>query len=646
MKLFARFILLSVSMLYAINSEAQICTGSLGDPVVNITFGSGANPGPSLSGRNTTYQKSNDLCPGDGYYNIVNRSDNCFGNSWHILREDHTPGDANGYMMLVNASYTPGVFYVETVRGLCANTTYEFAAWIANVMLSGACGNGGIQPNITFTITTPDGKLLAPAYNTGNIPVSPFPNWKQYGLFFTTTAVTDVVITITNNAPGGCGNDLVLDDITFRACGPTVSTDIAGIDNETQAEMCADESRSFIFNSTISSGYNNPAYQWQQSVDNSVWINIQGATTTTLKRDFNAPLPGVYRYRMATSEAANINSTSCRIFADVITINVNALPNAKAENNGPVCENAMLLLTASGGATYRWTGPDGFISTEQNVSFPQAGLQQAGEYTVIVTSADNCVNSASTIVVVNKLPVAVVSAKELAICAGSSIGLQASGGIRYKWLPAIGLSNAEVATPLASPIGTTTYRVTVTNAAGCTDVDTVLVRVIPVPVADAGADVKIFEGQAVKLGSGYSDNKVSYFWTPALYLNNADVLNPIATPPEDMTYTLHAVPENGCSVVTDEIFVRVFHKIVIPNSFSPNGDGINDIWNIEALETYPESKLEIYNRNGQRLYQSNGYNKPWDGKFKGQILPVGTYYYIIDLKNGTSKLAGSLFLVQ
>jgi gliding motility-associated-like protein len=84
----------------------------------------------------------------------------------------------------------------------------------------------------------------------------------------------------------------------------------------------------------------------------------------------------------------------------------------------------------------------------------------------------------------------------------------------------------------------------------------------------------------------------------------------------------------------------VYKKVVVPNAFSPNGDGINDVWQIKYLETYPGVTVEIYNRYGQILFRSVGYAKPWDGKYKGQNVPTGTYYYIIDPKNGRKKMTG------
>lgn len=108
--------------------NAQLCGGSLGDPVVKIDFGSGSNPqGPPLSGNKTNYIYQAADCPNDGLYTIRSNTNNCFGNAWFQISQDHT-GNPGGYMMIVNASYDPGDFYVDTVKGLCPGTTYEFAS--------------------------------------------------------------------------------------------------------------------------------------------------------------------------------------------------------------------------------------------------------------------------------------------------------------------------------------------------------------------------------------------------------------------------------------------------------------------------------------------------------------------------------------
>ncbi|HVZ95480.1 MAG TPA: hypothetical protein VG847_01295, partial [Chitinophagaceae bacterium] len=264
--------LLFLLLLVSTRSFSQLCQGSLGDPVVNITFGSGSNPGPRLDNTNYTYVATD--CPNDGYYTVENSTYNCFSDTWHNVPEDHTPGDTDGYMMVVNASYNPGIFFQKTVEGLCPNTTYQFAAWIYNVLESYACNGQGIKPNLTFNIETTDGTLLN-SYQTGDIPENY--GWVQYGLFFTTKpGESAVVLKMVNNAPGGCGNDLLLDDITFRACGPLVSATIDLVGDS--ANVCAGDNSVFTLKANVSAGYNDPVYQWQVSTDNGAsWKDINGA---------------------------------------------------------------------------------------------------------------------------------------------------------------------------------------------------------------------------------------------------------------------------------------------------------------------------------------------------------------------------------
>src|SRR5688572_26758068 len=148
-------LLLSAALLMAaLPVCSQLCTGSLGDPVVHIDFGRGGVQGSPVASATTTYSFLNSDCPNDGSYTIRSSINACFSNTWHTVNEDHTPGDAGGHMMVVNASFQPGDCFVDTVSGLCANTTYELAAWVLNVLLTSACGGGGIDPNLTFKIET------------------------------------------------------------------------------------------------------------------------------------------------------------------------------------------------------------------------------------------------------------------------------------------------------------------------------------------------------------------------------------------------------------------------------------------------------------------------------------------------------------
>jgi len=234
----------------------------------------------------------------------------------------------------------------------------------------------------------------------------------------------------------------------------------------------------------------------------------------------------------------------------------------------------------------------------------------------------------------------------VAICAGESTQLSASGGLYYKWTPSTGLDHDDIPSPLATPLQTTTYKVTISNN-GCADsTKSVTVTVNQNPVAKAGGNKIIFEGQSVKLdGSISGDNITDHYWTPATFLDDPKSLTPIATPTDNITYTLNLISQT-CGSSTSSVFVRVYKKITIPNTFSPNNDGINDNWNIKELFTYPECVLFVYNRYGKQVYQSTGYAKPWDGTYAGSPLPAGTYYYVLDLKNGTPKISGWVLIIR
>mgnify|MGYP000518090826 CR=1 FL=1 len=622
---------------------SQLCTGSLGDPVVHITFGSGGAQGNAAPAASTSYGFRTSDCPDDGWYTVRSNTNACFGNSWHSVNEDHTPGDNNGHMMIVNASFQPGDFYLDTVRGLCANTTYEFAAWIMNILLTSSCGSSGIDPNLTFRIETTTGTVLA-TYATGNIPETSSPAWKQYGIFFQTDASsTSVVVRITNNAPGGCGNDLLLDDITFRPCGPEVNAALS-ITGDTTAELCEGNPATYLLQSAASTGYNNPVYQWQVSIDGGVFTDITGATQQQYLR--NPTDPGEYKYRLSMAESVNAVFTNCRVASNMVTIMVNALPVAGLSDTTTGCEETDLLLNAQGGTTYNWTGPNGFSASGQNITVPGLEPVNAGLYKVMVTTDRGCSAGDSTNVLVRPAVDPLVS-NDISACEEIPVNLQASGGVRYEWTPATSLSAANIADPTARPADTTQYQVTVFSEYGCFDTASVMVNIWKKPLANAGPDKSIMEGDEISLDGIAEGTQVIYFWTPPFNLSNTSELNPLAFPPDNSTYTLHVMSPLGCGISTDDVFVRVYKAVKVPNAFSPNGDGINDDWKIVNLHTYPDASLQVFNRHGQVVYQSRGYSRPWNGTFNSKPLPVGTYYYVIDLKTAFfPRMSGWVFIAR
>ncbi|MBL7740326.1 MAG: gliding motility-associated C-terminal domain-containing protein [Chitinophagaceae bacterium] len=646
MTLFARFavILLTLSGLPAV-IHAQLCQGSLGDPLVNITFGAGTNPGPQLTAATTSYQFVSTDCPGDGFYTVRSNTANCFGSSWHNLATDHT-GDPNGYFMLVNASFQPSAFYLDTVKGLCSGTTYEFAAWVVNVLKSSACNANGIQPNLTFTIERTDGSVIQ-TYSTGNISNQSSPVWQQWGFFFATpVGVSDIVLRIFNNSPGGCGNDLALDDITFRPCGPQLTSSITG-NSSPAVNLCEGTGGSFTFNGALSAGFNNPSLQWQQSLNGGAWTDIPGATATSYSTTFPAnTAPAIYSFRLSAAEAGNMSSAKCRVASPALTITIAANPVTNAATNSPLCENETLTLTAGGGTIYQWSGINGLVGMGSSISVNNVQVAQSGKYYVLVTNAAGCTHLDSVMVTVNANPVASVSFTDAAICEGDMIQLQSNGGGTYQWQPANGLSSAVVADPVASPADTIDYSVVVTNQFSCRDTAWVTVNVIERPEADAGPDKYIIKNNSVQLPGSATGQNVSYSWSPAVFINDITSLQPVVTPPHDTTYVLTVISEEGCGTAVDSVHVFVYADVYVPTAFTPNNDGKNDTWFIPALTAYSVYTVSVYNRYGELIFHIKNANVPWDGTYKGASQPAGAYVYVVELKDEKRLLKGILMIVR
>ena len=356
-KLFSNRLLHSLFIVFlfvgSISVKAQLCAGSLGDPVVNITFGNGSAGSPIYTAPGYSYTSSS--CPNDGSYTITTSTSGCFGGAWHTVNNDHTGG---GAFMLVNASYQPGDFFVDTIKQLCPNTNYEFSAWIMNVLRG-----SGIKPNLTFKIETTTGVVLN-QYSTGDVNTSSNPTWLQYGFYFTTGATNPaIVIRITNNAPGGNGNDLALDDITFRPCGPSIRSSIVG--NVDTINVCSYLQSVYNFSGVVSAGFQAPAMQWQVSVDSAkTWTDIAGANTINFTRTISSP--GYYWYRLTVAETGTLGIYSCRIASNVVAVNVYDSPvvNAGPDRIVIIGQPAILNATITGlEYSYLWSPPTFLSST-------------------------------------------------------------------------------------------------------------------------------------------------------------------------------------------------------------------------------------------------------------------------------------------
>jgi len=188
---------------------------------------------------------------------------------------------------------------------------------------------------------------------------------------------------------------------------------------------------------------------------------------------------------------------------------------------------------------------------------------------------------------------------------------------------------------------------TATDASGATANVTFTVNVVNSQdkLVSFTSNPSIFAGSNVQLSPVFSGDIIAYQWSPAAGLSDVTAKNPTANPSATTTYTLTVTTSAGCQESAN-VTVTVIGQIVIPNVFTPNGDGINDFWNIAHISDYPHCTVDVFSRGGQLVFHSTGYSKPWEGTYNGNSLPTGAYYYIIDLKDGRQKLSGQVTIIR
>lgn len=306
----------------------------------------------------------------------------------------------------------------------------------------------------------------------------------------------------------------------------------------------------------------------------------------------------------------------------------------------------------TGDPTVKTVDEDPAIGKSYTHKYPDFGSPATRAYQVryIAYSGENCFETdvqtltlkASPVVEFNALQPVCEEVLPFSINGTREIfGFDGSGVISGPGMSADGVTFS----PRAATPGLHTLRYDFAASNGCSAFREQTIRVNPTPVVNAGADKGVLEGGFVVLDGRSTGTGLQYNWTPVAGMDNPDKPTPRVSPAEDITYKLTVVSGDGCTG-SDEVFVKVLKDLIVPNTFTPNGDRINDTWKILYLESYPGCTVDVFNRYGQRVFSSTGYGREWDGTLNGNALPVGTYYWIINPKNGRQQINGSVTIIR
>ena len=444
-------------------------------------------------------------------------------------------------------------------------------------------------------------------------------------------------------------------------------------------------------NSTILNASGGIIYSWSPSA---------GLTNSGIPNPAASPV-SLTTYTVTVTDANGCSS------ADNVTITVNPLPIGDAGNDVSICPGSSTNLSASGGSTYAWSPSAGLNST--NIYNPVASPLSPTTYTVIVTDANGCSASDNILISIFTPPVA-NAGNDAAVCPGNSTIFNATGGATYAWSPSAGLSSTAIPNPTATPANSTSYIVTVTDANGCTNQDTILVLVNNSPIANAGSDTTVCEFQSVALTA---TGGIIYAWS------SGDSTSSITVTPGSATiYSVTVTDLNGCSA-SDIVNVSLTPKPVISTSVDPGNDiymgqsititadpssysnysfytssgsiqsGSSNSLTIHSVSendtvyviasqnsctSEPDSvmiiikplpnaftprnsdgindlflknlDITVFNRWGEKIYAGK---EGWDGKYNGKYVSKGTYYYtikLIDINGEISETKGSVTVVD
>ncbi len=365
--------------------------------------------------------------------------------------------------------------------------------------------------------------------------------------------------------------------------------------------------------------------------------------------DTSNSTPLVYP-KQSTTYGLTVSYKGC-VTNDSVKVNVIDKVDLSMPLDTTICKTDSIPLSPSTNALYfSWSPPAG-LSSNAIVS-PVAAPLSNTTY-ALTASVGKCVAKGATTVRVVPYPAANAGA-DVAICYGKTTQLNAAiEGSSFSWSPVNSIVDPNSLSPVVGPATTTKYALQVYDTLGCPkpSYDSVLVTVIPKIIAFAGNDTTIVRSQPLQLTATGGTN---YKWTPSSNLSNPFIANPVAVfddGPDTVSYNVRVSTPEGC-FGNDSIKIYIFNSqpgVFIPSAFTPNGDGLNDVFRPTIAGMKQFLYFRVYNRWGQLLFNTSALDKGWDGTYNGTKQESGTYVYAIeaiDYKNNPYSKKGTFVLIR
>jgi gliding motility-associated-like protein len=306
-------------------------------------------------------------------------------------------------------------------------------------------------------------------------------------------------------------------------------------------------------------------------------------------------------------------------YTDSVLVTVDAsTPAPQLNSDTTICYLDQILLTASGGQSYNWYPNNLVVNTTGTNTVTNITNSQ-----LIYVDVTNGCGTKTDSVYITVVEVFPSVNPDTIICPGDTAQLYANGGTSYSWSPSQTVFQPTDQQTGATPTAATPYTVTVTNSIGCNADATTMVSLYTLPQANAGGIINTNYGSSVQLNG--TTNALIYNWSSEDSLSCINCLNPIVTPVENESYIFSVEDLNGC-INRDTVLVTIDGTLYVPNAFTPNGDGFNDIFDIQG-EEISTFQLRIFDRWGLLIFESNSIDNQWDGSYNGDFVQIDVYVW-------------------
>ena len=444
--------------------------------------------------------------------------------------------------------------------------------------------------------------------------------------------VTDTATNPSHTFPALGSYTVKLTAVSSFGCTNTVSKTVTiqpnPSPNFTVSNTCNGDSIHLVNLSSVSAG-----------TVTSAWQFGDGNTSVSSNPTYSYSNSGTYTITLVATTNHGCTDSTTRTVTIYPTPNANFLSNDVCIGETTVFQS---ISTVTGGfiSDHKWDFGDGNASVAVS---PIHQYANPGTYVVslTVTSNQGCKDSIHKAVIVHSLPdPTIIALGPVAFCMGDSVTLRAgvTGADHYLW--STGDTTQNITVKLSG-----LYGVTVTSQFGCKDSDAISVTAWALPIANAGNDTTISKGYLAHL---HATGGVSYLWTPSdSTINDVTAQNPDVRPLVTTIYTVVVTDINGCKG-TDSVQITVLEDYLVEatNVITPNNDGKNDRWVIVNIQTYPNCEVLIFDRLGNRVFESKAYHNEWDGKYNGKDLPEGTYYYVIKFDGNDRLYKGAVSILR